>query len=156
MTFTNSSVGYHRRGDENTGMATKKKIGRFRVSIWRKKKVFRAKSDFHMEREVEIVRACIQYSSFNQVTRTWNNQSIWCSPQELRDLANLLDRFNEDLPGKELEPASQNRSLCTIVKHTGSGTRTSDDSSYRAGYQRCRPSSNYLHPPRYVTRTLRP
>ena len=42
-----------------------------------------------------MVRACVQYGRFNKMTNTWENQSIWCAPDELRNLAEVLDQLNE-------------------------------------------------------------
>jgi hypothetical protein len=37
------------------------------------------------------MKVCIQYGRFNRQTGTWDNQQIWCSPEELRDLLSLFD-----------------------------------------------------------------
>lgn len=49
-----------------------------------------------LEREVEVGRACVQYSRKNRMTGEWENQSIWCSCEELRDLAQVVDQLNEE------------------------------------------------------------
>jgi len=71
--------------------------GRFQISIWRRKKVIPAKHDFDVEREVEITRACIQYGRKNRISGEWQNQSIWCSPDELRSLATALDELDNSV-----------------------------------------------------------
>ena len=83
--------------DKKNQPVAKSKVGRFQVSVWKKKKLFQARNDFDVEREVEMVRVCIQYSTFNKGQNTWTNQSIWCNPDELRDLANALDKLNDKL-----------------------------------------------------------
>jgi len=88
---------------EQKGPIRKWKEGRFQVSIWKRKKVLKAKSDFDVEREVEPVRACIQFSSFSRVTQTWENQRIWCMPDDLGTLARLLDASDEKEDGDEVE-----------------------------------------------------
>ena len=52
-----------------------------------------------MEREVEPVRAFVEYSRYNKTTGCWVNQSFWCNCDEIRSLAELLDKFlNGDGP----------------------------------------------------------
>jgi len=95
----------------NNQPLVKKRLGRFQVSIWKRKKLYKAKNDYDVEREVEIARACIQYSQYNKSTNNWINQTIWCNPNELRTLVQVLD----DLNGFEEE---QNRGdeQCVIQK----------------------------------------
>ena len=81
------------------GPISKKQIGRFQVSTWRRRKVVPAKSDFEAEREYDVVRACVQYSRCNRLTGDWNRQHIWCNPDELRDLAGVLDSLGDDEGG---------------------------------------------------------
>lgn len=76
----------------------KAKSGRFQVTIWKRKKVIpvRAdKADFDAEREVEQLRASIQYSIYNSYIRNWINKVIWCDPEDLRSLCMALDELNE-------------------------------------------------------------
>jgi hypothetical protein len=79
---------------ENIKPLVKKRLGRFQVSIWKRKKLLKAKNDYDCEREIEIVRACIQHSQYNKQTNTWTNQVIWCNPDELRNLVQVLDDLN--------------------------------------------------------------
>lgn len=72
----------------------KNKVGRFQISIWKRTRIIPAKNDFDVEREVEQVRACVQYSRFNKLHQNWENQHIWCNPDELRNLAEVLDNMN--------------------------------------------------------------
>ena len=80
--------------EEKNKPLVKKRLGRFQVSIWKRKKLFKARNDYDVEREIEITRACIQYSKYNKTTNTWNNQTIWCNPDELRNLVQVLDELN--------------------------------------------------------------
>ena len=74
----------------------KNRMGRFQISIWRKKRVIAAKNDYDVEREIETVRACIQYGRKNRETGQWDNRSIWCNCDELTNLAQILDQFNNE------------------------------------------------------------
>lgn len=78
----------------NRGPFIKHRVGRFQISVWKRKKIIPPQNGFIPEREEDIMRACVQFGSFNKATRTWDNQSIWCKPEELRDLANVLDQLN--------------------------------------------------------------
>ncbi len=79
----------------------KERVGRFQISIWKRKRLIAAKNDFDAEREVETVRACIQYGRRILGTDEWVNQSIWCDCDELRNLARVLDQLNNtDEPSK--------------------------------------------------------
>ena len=84
------------------GPFLKSQVGRFQLSLWRRKIIIPSRHDWEAEREVERVRACVQYSRYNQATGSWENQSIWCSPEELRDLANVMDKLNEDTMAKSV------------------------------------------------------
>ena len=58
-----------------------------------------ARSDCGTEIPFEQVRACIQYSRYNHEKQDWDRSSIWCSPEELRDLGNALNdlvSYDED------------------------------------------------------------
>jgi len=88
--------------NKRDGPISKSKVGRFQISIWKKKRLLEAKNDFDVEREIETVRACVQYSRFNRATNSWDNQSIWCNPEELHDLVTALENLNgEDKEEKE-------------------------------------------------------
>ena len=80
---------------EKKGPMKKKQIGRFQVSIWKRRKVVPAKNDFGVEREVDIVRACVQYSQCNRQTGEWERKQIWCNPEELRNLGRVLDELGD-------------------------------------------------------------
>lgn len=75
------------------GPAVRNKIGRFEVSLWHWRKVYPAHND-GAEREMDVERASIRYSRFNQQDQSWEETSIWCSIDELRDLVQALDRLN--------------------------------------------------------------
>lgn len=79
----------------------KERAGRFQISIWKRKRLVAAKNDFDVEREVETVRACIQYGRRIWSTDEWTNQCIWCDCDELRNLVRVLEQINNtDEPSK--------------------------------------------------------
>ena len=43
--------------EESKKPLVKKRLGRFQVSIWKRKKLFKARNDYDVEREIEITRA---------------------------------------------------------------------------------------------------
>ena len=98
--------------EEKNKPLVKKRLGRFQVSIWKRKKLYKAKNDDDVEREIEITRACIQYSQYNKATNTWINQTIWCNPDELRNLVQALD----DLNGFEEQIKNRGEVQCAIKK----------------------------------------
>ena len=61
------------------GPVSKFRSGRFQVSLWECRRG---------------LRACVQCSRFNKLLGEWENQSIWCDPHELRDLAGALDQVS--------------------------------------------------------------
>jgi hypothetical protein len=81
---------------KNNKPIKKARIGHFEISLWKNRRVIKAKNDFDAERKVETVRACIQHSRYKNTEGAWQNQNIWCNTDELRDLAQLLDQFNEE------------------------------------------------------------
>ena len=104
--------------NEKNRPVAKGKVGRFQISVWKNKKLFKAKNGFDVEREVVVARACIQYSTFNKVQGTWKNQSIWCNPEELRDLPNALDKLNEDIIGDDVASDSEAQPACITCTTT--------------------------------------
>lgn len=96
----------------NNQPVIKKRLGRFQVSIWKSKKIQKARNDYDIEREIEVVRACIQHSQYTRTTNKWTNQTIWCNPDELRSIAQLLDELN----GSEKEPTQGGEEQCVIQK----------------------------------------
>ena len=83
--------------EEKKGPVSKKRIGRFQVTTWvRKKLVPGDEAGFRPEREYESVRACVQYSRYDRRTHEFVRQQIWCNPQELRDLANALEQLGDE------------------------------------------------------------
>ena len=83
--------------NETNKPVTKTRVGRFQMSIWRRKRLIpvQDQDDYGAERVVKMARACVQYGRFNRGKQRWENQSIWCNPDELRDLANVLDQLNQ-------------------------------------------------------------
>ena len=85
------------------GPIRSKRVGRFQVSIWKRRKVVPVKDDFGVEREFDVVRACVQYTRYKRSTGAYESQRIWCSPEELRSLAQVLDELNDVQGGGERE-----------------------------------------------------
>jgi hypothetical protein len=82
---------------QGKGPVTKTKFGRIEVSIWHWKRIIPPpdkQEDFVPEREAEVHRACIRHSQWNRRTQAWEESSIWCGIDELRDLAQALDALN--------------------------------------------------------------
>ena len=76
----------------------KVRAGRFQISTW----VFRRlvphgdkDATTYLEQWVDVERACIQYSRYDRKRRRWDNRRIWCSWDDLRDLAKVVDELNE-------------------------------------------------------------
>lgn len=86
--------------EDKKGPIAKKQVGRFQISIWKRRKIVPADdSRFRPEREYDVVRACVQYSRYRRSTRDFENQRIWCDPDDLRCLAQVLDELGEDDAG---------------------------------------------------------
>jgi len=80
----------------HTGPYHKTQVGRFQITLWRKTRILRGRRDYQPDREITQHTACVQHSRYDSETNEWRNQSIWCQPDELRDLVQALDRLNED------------------------------------------------------------
>ena len=78
--------------------AEKIRMGRFQVSLWFNEKILAARHDCAAEQTWLEARACIQHGQWNKLTREWDNQTIWCSVDELRDLVQALDGLNDLAP----------------------------------------------------------
>ena len=77
----------------------KVKTGRFQISTWVFRRLFTngdKDSTIYLEKWVDVERACIQYSTYNRATGQWENQSIWCSIDDLRSLAGVVEQLNEE------------------------------------------------------------
>ena len=77
----------------------KVRAGRFQISIWKFQKLLsngRKDSTAYVEQWMDVERACIQYSTYNKATGQWANQAIWCSIDDLRSLAEVVDQLNEE------------------------------------------------------------
>jgi len=75
------------------------RVGRFKVSlleVTRTSKQPEFMRDYAPEREQVQHRVCVQYGK--KVDGKWQNQTIWCSPEEFKSLANCIEDFNS---GKE-------------------------------------------------------
>ena len=78
----------------------KARSGRFQISLWNfQQHMSRGKKEsiIYIEQEVERQRACVQFSTYNKATGQWQNQSIWCSPEDLRSLAEAMDKYDEEV-----------------------------------------------------------
>lgn len=79
------------------GPLLKTRSGKFNVAIWHWKKTISAKGslqDFFAERQQNVYRASIRFSKWNCQTRTWHEQTIWCTIDDLRSLVQALDDLN--------------------------------------------------------------
>ena len=79
------------------GPAAKARSGRFEVSIWHWTKIIPARPevrDFFPERQIELQRACIRYSTWNKYRREWQQACIWCNAHDIRSLAQALDKLD--------------------------------------------------------------
>ena len=84
---------------KDSGKIPLKKVraGRFQISIWTFRKLLSnggKDSTIYLEQWVNVERACIQYSTFNKATGQWENQAIWCSLDDLRNLAEVVEQLN--------------------------------------------------------------
>ena len=82
---------------QGKGPVTKTKSGKFEVSTWHWKKIIPQPDetkDLFAEREVDVHRASIRYSQWNRGTQTFDETIIWCSIDDLRSLAEILDGLN--------------------------------------------------------------
>ena len=77
----------------------KARAGRFQISIWAFRRLLTngsPDSTFYLEKQVDVHRACIQYSTLNKATGQWKNQAIWCSVDDLRSLAMVIDKIEDE------------------------------------------------------------
>lgn len=80
---------------------TRVRSGRFQISTWmfvRTVKSGNTHSVSYTERRVETQRVCIQHSVKDRLSGGFRNQSIWCSPDDLRSLAEAVEKLNEVEP----------------------------------------------------------
>ena len=77
----------------------KVRAGRFQISTWVFRRLFSSgdkNATAYLERWIDVERACIQFSTFNKTTGQWENQAIWCSVDDLRSLADVVEKLNEE------------------------------------------------------------
>ena len=84
------------------GPFAKAQQGSFQVSQWKNLRTVEPMNPFDMQREVETVRACVQYGRFNRETKKWENDVIWCYPRELNDLAQALEKLRMESDTTEI------------------------------------------------------
>ena len=80
---------------EKKGPYKKSKSGRFQISLFKSEKLLRKGDTIRSEVIVDNIRVCIQYSQFRQDINRWERQQIWCTPDEIRDLANAIDGLHQ-------------------------------------------------------------
>ena len=102
---------------KESGKTPVKKVraGRFQISLWAFRKLFSnggKSSTVYVEQWVDVERACIQYSTFNKATGQFENQAIWCSLDDLRNLAKVVDQLNgeEDSSPSSVEDEEEDSS----------------------------------------------
>ena len=94
-----------------------KRLGRFQISAWNCERIRNARDDgFDCEKPYEFIRVCIQYSRYNRRTDMFERQQIWCSPDELRTLAALLEQ-DADEGGTKPADAGSASDLIGVVAH---------------------------------------
>lgn len=84
---------------QQKGPVSKTRFGRFEASIWQWLKVVsapREQRDFRPEREYVVKRACIRHSRWDKVTKTWDEQVIWCNVHELDSLREAIERLQAE------------------------------------------------------------
>ena len=85
---------------EKKNPVVKVRVGRFSLSLWRRRKLLASGNKdaiCYVETPVSLDRVCLQHSVKNWQTGRWVNQQIWMSPEDVRNLLCLLDRFNEEI-----------------------------------------------------------
>ena len=76
----------------------KERVGRFQISTWKSERLVNPVNPneepvAYLEKWVDVCRACIQYGTYNKIRREWENQTIWCSPDELQHLIEVLEQL---------------------------------------------------------------
>lgn len=74
----------------------KARCGKISISVWRHKRLLPGDkaSTGYVEQYVEFQRVCVQHSRKDRDTQEWRNQQIWLNVDELRDLANAMDKLD--------------------------------------------------------------
>ena len=112
----------------------KVKAGRFQISIWGFPLLLSSgekDSTAYIEREVELERGCIQYSTYNRGSGQWKNQSIWCSIDELRDLARVVDKLNEEDEESSSSPLNEETKVVNLRRDVKSDPKFCIFSGFR-------------------------
>ena len=76
---------------DKKGPYKKSKSGKFQISLFKFDKLIKEGDTISCEIIVDNYRTCIQHSRFSIKYQSWQQQQIWCSPEELRDLANAIE-----------------------------------------------------------------
>ena len=74
------------------------RVGRFQISTWMSMRLMNPvqagkEPIAYLEKWLEVHRACIQYGTYNKDRQEWENQTIWCSPNELQSLVEALEKL---------------------------------------------------------------
>ena len=88
--------------NESKAPYKRSRSGRFQVSLFKFDRLIRKGNDFMPEQIIKQVRVCIQYSKIDRTTNQWEQQQIWCSPEELRDLGNALSGIAYENPPEHI------------------------------------------------------
>jgi len=74
----------------------KSRFGRFQVTVWERPRIISvggSAADGEREKRSEF-RASIQHSEFNEYSKIWMDRVLWCNPEELLNLARVLEKLN--------------------------------------------------------------
>ena len=63
------------------------RAGRFQITHWQVE---------HSNGDATMERIYLRYGTYDKDIGKWNNQQIWFSPDELRDLVQALDRWDDE------------------------------------------------------------
>lgn len=95
---TNKSVKKDARQESKNKPLKKVRVGRFQISLWQFKRLLTSgdpESIIYTEQWTDVAKVCVQYSTFNKGTNHWENQKIWCAPDDLRDFQEAIDQLSE-------------------------------------------------------------
>ena len=81
----------------------KSKAGRFQISLFKFEKVIRNGDTIRSEVIIDNIRACVQYSKYNNYAGEWQRQQIWCTPEELRDIVDAIDKLTHREENKVIQ-----------------------------------------------------
>jgi hypothetical protein len=98
--LTGMEPGYEKNKEKRKPIM-KQKTGRFQATLWAKEVIISPKKPeqigFIPERSFIIDKVCIQRSIYSFKANDYIRQQIWFSPEELRDLCEVLDIFSQQM-----------------------------------------------------------